>query len=163
MNKNIPGFENYKISKDGIVTSLKGQWGPRLKTIKPIINSNGYEMVYLMKNGKDKGLLVSRLVLLTYIGEPPGKEYQAAHINGTRTDNRLKNLKWCTRKENESHKIIHKTRLLGEKVTGSKLKTDQVIYIRKSTMENRVLATMFSVHIYTIRQIKNGVIWKHLL
>lgn len=65
---------------------------------------NGYYHVVLYKNGKYKDKLLHRLIAETFI--PNIKNYlEVNHKNGDKTDNRVENLEWCTRKQNMQHAV----------------------------------------------------------
>ena len=106
--KDIPGYEGlYQASSLGKIKSLdritrrcsnttrciKG------KIIKQRLNRNRYLKVQLYKEGKGKWYTVHRLIATTFIPNPENKP-EIDHINTVRTDNRIKNLRWVTRKEN---------------------------------------------------------------
>ena len=59
-------------------------------------------MVILSKNSKTKPFTVHRLVATTYLPNPENKP-QVNHINGIKHDNRLENLEWNTKSENQRH------------------------------------------------------------
>ncbi len=66
--------------------------------------SNGYYRTQLiMQNGKVKNYLVSRLVLLSFIGEPPEDRNIVNHKDCNKTDNCLENLEYVTHLENCMH------------------------------------------------------------
>ena len=71
---------------------------------KRINKSNGYNYVDLRWKRNGKMLKVSRLVALTFIPNHDNKS-DVDHINTIRTDDRVENLRWCTRSENMRNPI----------------------------------------------------------
>lgn len=71
----------------------------------------GYMMVafYSKETGRQMSLYVHRLVALAFCN-PPGswEKLQVDHINGDRTDNKAENLRWVTRKDNNSTELARK-------------------------------------------------------
>ena len=66
--------------------------------------SNGYRYVDLRSYPSGKMTKVARLVALTFLSNPEGKP-DVDHINTVRTDDRLDNLRWCTKSENMRNSI----------------------------------------------------------
>lgn len=64
----------------------------------------GYNYVDLRWYPKGKMMKVARLVALTFI-DNPDKKSDVDHINTIRTDDRVENLRWCTRAENMRNPI----------------------------------------------------------
>ena len=104
--KDIKDFEGmYQVSSLGRVRSLdrfdsngrlhKGD----IKTTRD--NGNGYKVVQLYKDGKQKTVSVHRLVATAFIDNPDNKP-EVHHIDSDRANNKLENLQWVTRKENNS-------------------------------------------------------------
>ena len=96
----IPDYEGYyEVSDQGNVRSLDrlDNRGRRRKgvVLKPVLNTMGSPQVSLRRDGSNKQALVCRLVLLTFVGDPP-EGCQAYHENGDPADNRLSNLRWAT-------------------------------------------------------------------
>ena len=73
------------------------------KLLKLILNHNGYYRVGLRNKSKQKMFMVHRLVGIAFITNPLNKP-QIHHINHIRNDNRIENLEWVTRSENERYK-----------------------------------------------------------
>jgi hypothetical protein len=107
-------FQNYTITKDGFIYSKKTG-----RVIKSHLTNAGYLGCELWFKGRYKKALVHRVVAIKYIENPKGKP-QVNHINGIKTDNRVSNLEWVTRSENQIH--AYKTGLQkGFRVGGHKL------------------------------------------
>ncbi|MDR1339797.1 MAG: NUMOD4 motif-containing HNH endonuclease [Prevotellaceae bacterium] len=65
-------------------------------------NNKGYVVVHLFKNGIGRSHKVHRLVAKTFISNDENKA-EVNHINGIKSDNRVANLEWVTRSENQKH------------------------------------------------------------
>jgi hypothetical protein len=95
--RTIPDFPHYSITPDGKVFSHKNNC-----FLKPAMHSrDGYQSVVMHK----KRMKIHRLVALTYIPNPEDKPI-VDHINRHRFDNRRKNLRWATQKENQNNKPV---------------------------------------------------------
>lgn len=100
--KPIPGYEGiYDISDMGNVYSYKNKKHDG-KIITGGIDSKWYRTISLYKNGSIKSHGLHRLVMLVFVGE---SELDVDHINGDRADNRLENLRYCTRSQNQMNRI----------------------------------------------------------
>lgn len=73
----------------------------------------GYLAVSLYRDDIQKKRTVHQLVLLAFAGPPDG--LITRHLNGDRTDNRLKNLKYGTGSENLSDSVRHGTHPMARK------------------------------------------------
>ena len=103
--KDVVGYEGlYKISENGDVYSLHKKGFNGLYKMKQEIDLFGYYRVALCKNGKHTKKRVSRLVAEAFIPNPNNKTI-VNHIDYNRKNNNVKNLEWCTQKEN----VIHST------------------------------------------------------
>ena len=171
--KAIPGFPDYAITNNGKVWSK-----PRKDTIGRFYNgrwlslkegSHGYFSVMLYKKNKKQRVCIHRLVLETFVGPcPPGME--ACHYNGNRLDNRLENLRWDTRSNNQLDAVKHGTspglQNKGEKNNWAKLTDEKVRvirYLRKVGFTLSDLAWQFDVHKMTISTICAGKTWRHII
>jgi uncharacterized protein YerC len=155
--KAIPGYPNYEVSNQGNVKSLKYNI-----ILKPQIIGSGYLMVDLCKNGTKQRFLVHRIVLSTFKGFQQDKN-QVNHINGNKLDNRLVNLEWNTRSENQKHSILIGLRhTRGENNSQSKLNEKNVISILNDQRPYKQISKEYNVSIPTISDIKRGFSWTHI-
>jgi hypothetical protein len=79
------------------------------KILNPYIGIHGYCVVNISK----KSIMVHTLVILHFIGSRP-KGLQIDHINRNKTDNRIENLRYCTRSENNRNTSRFRTDILEE-------------------------------------------------
>lgn len=102
--RDIKGFEGlYEVSNLGRVRSLKDNNGQaRILVLKVQKHRCGYQLVFLRKDGKLKGFVVHRLVAEAFIPNPDGLP-EVNHIDEDKTNNRVDNLEWCTRKYNMNY------------------------------------------------------------
>ena len=94
---NLTGFEHlYSITEDGELYSKRKQ-----RYLKGQINDIGYKMFWLQPDTGKRGKfhMAARLVLLTYVGNPPDK-HEANHIDHNKLNNHFSNLEWVTHSEN---------------------------------------------------------------
>lgn len=88
----------YEVCSDGTVWSNVGK---RKQMIGKTTRA-GYRMIVLTINEKKQYPLVHRLVAKAFIPNPNNLP-EVNHKNGIKTDNRVENLEWVTRKENHIH------------------------------------------------------------
>lgn len=150
--KDIIGYEGlYQVSNLGRIKSLKRKTISRngntkyLKSekeriLKTVNDNNGYVIVYLCNNGKNKMIRVHRLVAKTFIPNPEMKPV-VNHINGIKNDNRLENLEWTTYQEN----IIHAYKT-GLKVTTKKQIESSIKNILIACEKNKVKVDQFDLN-----------------
>jgi len=105
--RDIEGLEGfYQVSSAGRVRSFNKAKGKDVKGKPRILytkaNNSGYLLVWTCLYGRKKALTIHRLVAKAFVSNPEGKEF-VNHKNGVKTDNRVDNLEWCTRRENMAH------------------------------------------------------------
>ena len=132
--KSIPGYEGlYEVSSTGLIRCLGRTYintihsKPMEMYRKPVFvqqffDKDGYLRVTLSKDRKRFQTMAHRIVAMAFIENPENKE-QVNHINGIKHDNRVCNLEWVTRSENE----FHKNRVLEHRRKGIKIKQKLII------------------------------------
>lgn len=100
--RDVKDYEGlYQVSNLGRVIGLKSG-----KIIKPSL-VNGYHRISLCKQNIVKNVLIHRLVAEAFVFNPDNKPY-VDHINTNRTDNRVFNLHWVSKKENNNNPLTKK-------------------------------------------------------
>lgn len=162
----VPDFEDlYEVSSEGQirrVTKSSNNRYPAGHILKANPNPNGYLLVCLSRDGKNKWMYLHSLVCTAFHGPRPSPKMQCCHENGDRLDCRESNLRWDTRKANELDKIKHGTHNRGERHGLAKLTDDQVIEIKEALLagrSQRSLAKKYGVSQTTIYSIKVGKRW----
>ena len=92
----------YKVSNMGRVKRLYKNG--KEKILKGEKSKKGYLRVNLCNNSESKKYLIHRLVALTFIPNPENKLY-IDHKNTIRIDNRVRNLRWSSAKENNNNEL----------------------------------------------------------
>lgn len=102
-HKDIPNYNNYKITTDGNIYSVSHKKFLSLRT-----DGNGYQLVNLYDGiNSPKAYLVHQLVAQIFINNPKNKPY-VNHINKNKSDNNISNLEWVTPSENMYHSNNYK-------------------------------------------------------
>ena len=120
--RDIEGYEGlYQVSNLGRVKALKKtiikriyKYNLKERIKKHMPSPVGYCMVSLTKNSEERKQTVHRLVACAFIPNPENKP-QVNHINGTKSDNRVENLEWCTSQENNIHAVKTGLKVYSEK------------------------------------------------
>lgn len=163
--RKVNGYDNYYVSSEGRIYNVV--------TEKFIGNKNSdkykYKRVKLSENGKKVFIDVHRLVADTFIPNPNNCEV-VNHINGITTDNRVENLEWCSRSENQKHayRIGLETAMKGEQNKNAKLNEIAVKQIRETYKRGdrqrgaEALARKYGVSGTAIKMCLRGVSWSHV-
>lgn len=98
-------------------------------------------------------------------GHPGTPGMECRHFDGDPANNRLLNLAWGSRAENEADKALHGHTPRGEANCNARLTTDQVVEIKEALAPPLKrgtytrLARSFGVHRRTIYSIDRGLTW----
>ena len=162
----VKGHEGqYEVSDQGRVRSLdrvvaiRGQ-SPQRRTGRVLREGSGNQG-YRIVGIAGRSCYVHRLVLQAFVGDCPPR-HEACHWNGVKYDNRLANLRWDTRPENNADRVRHGTSNRGERCKSAKLTESQVRDILDSPKRNCELADIYGVRRSTISRIRTGVRWPHM-
>ena len=153
--KECVGFEGYyEVSNLGRVRTVARESvksNGRKCIIKERVISQadvkGYKKVTLKCDGVRKDMRVHRLVVMAFIGEP-SKE-MVNHKDGDKANNKLSNLEWATRSENELHAYgtglkkstdLHKQKTIESNKKRRTLSDETIRYIRTSKLSQYKLA-----------------------
>jgi hypothetical protein len=169
----ISGYEGkYDISNLGRVRSLRFVNGrvdrprPTPRILKAGVNDDGYRSVELCRSGETHRRKICGMVLESFVGPRPSREHHAAHLNGDPGDDRLANLEWVHRKDNEAHKKQHGTAPVGEQNPASVLTEEQVLEIRRlyatGGYTKRDIAQAFGISATHAVALIHGDSWGHL-
>ena len=105
----IEGYDNYFISNFGNIKNSKTN-----KILKQHNQRQGYKLVSLKKDGKWKLLSVHRLVGIAFLENLDNKP-MIDHIDNNPGNNNVKNLRWCSQKDNLANQDKQKNNTSGYK------------------------------------------------
>jgi hypothetical protein len=133
MFKPIPGYEGiYEVSDSGEIMSLERTCLTKggktrsvsVKILRHVYDGDGYPMVSLAKEGKQKLHKVHRLVLLAFVGpKPDGQE--GRHLDDVKTNNNLSNLCYGTGVQNWEDRKRNGNGVKGNKNPNSKFQKEK--------------------------------------
>lgn len=173
----IKGYENYEISslgrvksKDRVVSCCGGKRKFSYHRNEAVLTEHivgGYMQIQLMKNSKNKGFKIHRLVAEAFIPNPKNKPH-VNHKDGNKLNNNITNLEWCDRFENMRH--AYKNGLLRLKCGiyshKAKLTEEQVKLIRSQwasgEKSQKEIGRIYGVGQGCISKIVRREKWKHL-
>lgn len=157
--------EKFKISNYGRLINCKGEKEYLVK--ESFIN--GYQVLPLKqkKNKKSTSRYVHKLVAEHFLEQNDG--IYVIHLNYDKTDNRVLNLKWATKREKEIHQFSNPIYLgKSPKITNAKLTEVKVKLIKRMINDpNRrtrlkMIAKRFGISEMQLYRIKTGENWGYV-
>lgn len=146
----------YIVTPDGEIYNERT--GRRLKA-----QSNGqYSKVTLTFNGKQKQILLHRVIAECFIPNPQQKR-EVNHKNGNKYDNRVENLEWVTPRENQIHAVKSGLKPIGIDLWNAKFTKEQVVSIiedKKKGLSCKFLAKKYECCRSTISEVSRGLRYK---
>ncbi len=163
--KDIPGFGGkYAATPEGKILRKKGYRARESRLLNGWINRCGYRVLKIDR----KNYTVHRLIAATFLKRKNVNE-TVNHKNGTKTDNRVENLEWCSLKENIQHAfrtgLMPRKNRIGVRASGVKLNENEVREIRSLVLDGfsmRTVAKFYSTSHSTISAIINKKRWVHI-
>lgn len=163
--KSIPGHVGYEVSNLGRFRSYRNNGGKLVQEpryLKTFNSHNGYKRVAVRTEAQNQRIwFAHRLVMLAFVG--PSK-LEVNHKNAIKHDNRLINLEYLSRSDNEKHsyRMGLKSRR-GENSYVSKLTEAQAFKIKYHEHgKQKDIAKKYGVSNGQICHIKSGHSWGHI-
>lgn len=162
----------YEVSSAGNIRSIGridrlGRYKPATLRKKQLCSSGYHFIQFSDRNAIKKQILVHRVVASAFLESVEGKN-EVNHKNGVKTDNRIENLEWVTRSQNNTHAIRtglrQKLIVCGSRNTNSTITEDvarkiKLLYPDFSYTE---LAAMYGTTKAVVGSIIKGKTWKHV-
>jgi len=119
-----PSLSKYEASTSGLIRNIKSG-----RVLSPYVCPRGYKRYAFRINGKLKSFSGHRIIAETFLG--PSK-LQVNHKNLKPSDNRIKNLEYCTQLENTRHALANGVKFgnPGEKNGRNKYSKSQVSQVK---------------------------------
>ena len=123
----VVGYEGlYEVSSLGRVKSLNYHRTGKEQLLKHKKSGSGYFQVQLWKNGKDKWMLVHRLVAEAFIPNPYNLQF-VNHKDENKLNNCVENLEWCDAKYNNNYG--NRNERISAKLTNHEKKSKPVLCV----------------------------------
>lgn len=152
-------YNYYKVSNFGKVINKHG------KILSTNTDMHGYVTTSITDYGGDRIKGMHRIVATVFIPNPNNLP-EVNHIDGVKTNNRVDNLEWVSKKENQQHA----TKVLGKRVGADcyihKLTEKEVLDIYELCKEGELtykeIGMNYGISDYTVGHIARGISWKNL-
>lgn len=169
---------NYAVSNQGRVISYKETFSDGYELKCGMVEGFRVFSYVYMDNGKrkSKSFLVYKLVAQYFIPNDNPERTMVLHLDYSKTNDRVENLAWATRKEQVAFQSKNplviagklKTIEFNKKADGRKLTSTQVIRIKKMLQrkDNKtrlvMIARQFNITTQQLYRIRTGENWGHI-
>jgi len=139
--RQLKKFPSYSADDSGNIYRTKDKNGKPIKSrlVRPRLDRYGYYKINLSEKGKTTTVKVHRLIAETFIPNPKRRS-TVNHVNGKKTDNKVSNLEWLTRRQNlkltkgmKRKTISKKHRQLAAKVETIRILLEQGVIVDLET------------------------------
>jgi len=113
--RRVEGYEDYIISNYGEVYSTKYYGNTEWREMKQQTDKDGYKVISIYKDGKQKTISIHVLVGIHYIGKREGELTYDHYPKTDKNNNRADNLRLATKLEQQENTGVCKNNKLGEK------------------------------------------------
>lgn len=163
----IPGYDGYFVTPDGRVFSNRryGRAG-MLFEMRQHYN-NGYLCFTINTPTWHAVVRVHIAVALAYIGPKPTEDAVVRHLDGSRDNNVVSNLRWGTKQENAQDMVAHGRagRARGERNWAAKVTEEIVLQIRQMAangITHAEISRMLNISRPQVSHIVRRRSWKHV-
>lgn len=127
-----------------MVSNLGRVKGPSERVLKLLDNGNGYLYFncYPRVNGNARKVYVHRAVATLFISVVDPEANEVDHINGDRSDNRARNLAWCTHSQNHRNPLAVRGKRERMSTPESKQKYRDLMHARWRTQRKDMVSCL---------------------
>lgn len=152
-------YNGYQVSNYGKVINKNG------KVLSTNVDSHGYVTTSITGLNRDRIKGMHRIVATVFLPNPNGLP-EVNHLDGVKTNNRIDNLEWCTKKGNQDHEALVLQQRSGTNNYMNKLTDEKVIEIHNLCKEGNLLykdiAKLYEISNTVVSSIARAIRWRHL-
>lgn len=142
----IPGYDNYILFANGMILNCENnRWLHGHK------RTDGYIRITLFSNNKGKKFRLHQLLAQAFLPNPENKQF-IDHINHIRDDNRLENLRWVTRSENQRNRSLAISNTSGFRGVAYRSKPHQLYQAQWFEVTGKKQTKSFSISRYGLER-----------